>query len=160
MFFGARIYRTPSDKVNIALFGRGGSGQSNVVIYFNWTTYRLLGSQIRALMDLNRFYYKSIAGRGTGPVEMIEDHYQKKRTWEQSGSRYKRFSEMMDKEKISMPFFWRLPLTIPTPLSPSAALKAGWHVFCEKTHGSQYMRKTRMVNDKVVQETGTRHSDW
>lgn len=147
---GGKGFTAPSDKVIIGLVGAGGQGQSNVRNLLKLDDVQITSvTDPGRYWDLNRFYYKSIAGRE--PVsEMIEDHYQKK--GESKGVRqYKRFSEMMDREKdidailCATPDHTHAFITI-------AALKEGLHVFCEKPMAHNIW-ETRMVR-KVVQETG------
>ena len=70
---GGKGYIAPSDKVNIGIVGAGGQGQSNVRDLLQLDDVQITSvTDPGRYWDLNRFYYKSLAGRE--PVsEMIED---------------------------------------------------------------------------------------
>ncbi|MCB0840428.1 MAG: twin-arginine translocation signal domain-containing protein, partial [Bacteroidetes bacterium] len=94
---GGPRFVAPSDKVNIALVGAGGRGLQNAQ-----DLMRLDDVQITAIADpaeywdLNRFYYRTVAGRGPGK-DMVEEHYEAK-TPNFKVSEYTDFREMLEKE--------------------------------------------------------------
>ncbi len=147
---GGKGYTPPSDTVYVGLVGAGGQGQHNVRSLLQLDDVRITSvTDPGRYWDLNRFYYKSIAGRE--PVsQMIEEHYQQKGE-DKKIRQYTRFHEMMDDHEGTDAILCATPdhthayITI-------AALKSGMHVFCEKPMAHNIW-ETRMVR-KVVRETG------
>ena len=91
---GGKGFTAPSDKVNVGLVGAGGKGKENVRDLF-----KLNDVQVTCLADpaeywdLNRFYYKTVAG--LGPVsDMVENHYKEKSGYSKV-NRYIDFREML-----------------------------------------------------------------
>ena len=147
---GGKGYIPPSDKVNVGIVGAGGQGQQNVKNLLKLDDVQIVSvTDPGRYWDLNRFYYKSIAGRE--PVsQMIEDHYREKGE-NKKVQQYTRFQEMMENKSdvdavlCATPDHTHAFITI-------AALKAGLHVYCEKPMAHNIW-ETRMVRE-VVRETG------
>lgn len=147
---GGKGYIPPSDKVNIGIVGAGGQGQQNVKNLLALDDVQIVSvTDPGRYWDLNRFYYKSIAGRE--PVsQMIEDHYQDKGE-NKNVRQFTRFQEMMENKSDVDAILCATPDHTHAFITISA-LKAGLHVYCEKPMAHNIW-ETRMVR-KVVRETG------
>lgn len=147
---GGKGYIPPSDKVNVALVGAGGQGRKNTESLLMLDDVQIVSvTDPGRYWDLNRFYYKSLAGRE--PVtDLIEEHYKNKGE-SKKVQQYRRFSELMDNAKdvdailCATPDHTHAYITI-------AALKAGLHVYCEKPLAHN-IYEARVVG-QVVRETG------
>lgn len=147
---GGKGYIAPSDRVNVAIIGAGGKGRQNAESLLELEDVQITSvTDPGRKWDLNRFYYRSIAGRE--PVaDMIQSHYKGK-----GGTgkidQYKTFREFMEHEKdadavvCSTPDHTHAYITI-------ASLKAGRHVYCEKPLAHN-IYEARVVGE-VVRETG------
>lgn len=146
---GARFV-APSEKVNIAIVGCGGQGQTNARALFN-----LPEAQIIALadpaehQDLNAFYYRSQAGRLPVKAE-VERHYSAK-TPNFKVADYEDFRVMLEKEKAIDAILCATPDHNHAYVCV-AAMRQGKHVYCEKplTHN---IWEARLVA-RVAKETG------
>ena len=147
---GGRGLVPPSDKVNVALVGAGGRGFENVRALFQQAD-----AQVIALADpaeswnLQRFYYKGVAGRG--PVrDAIEKHYAAK-TPNFRCAPYEDFRTLLDKEKSVDAVLCATPDHLHAYVS-TVAMRSGKHVYCEKplTHNLWEARRVA----QVAKETG------
>ena len=145
-----RGFIAPSDKVNVGVVGVGGRGRENV-----GDLLKLDDVQVTAIADpasywdLNKFYYRSAAGRG--PVtEMVENHYSSS-TPSYKVSQYEDFREMLETEKALDAILCATPDHLHAYVS-LLSMRAGKHVYCEKplTHNIWEARKVQ----EVARETG------
>jgi hypothetical protein len=111
---GGPGFTAPSDKVNIGVVGVGGRGKENTGDLLKLPDVQVVAIADPAeYWDLNRFYYKTEAGRG--PVKkMIESHYQAK-TPKFKLAEYVDFRTMLEKERNLDAVLCATP-TIRTPL--------------------------------------------
>jgi predicted dehydrogenase len=135
----------PSEKVNIAVLGVGGQGRTNIEALLRQPTAQVVALADPAeTVDLSRFYYRTVAGRG--PVKQAIEAYAGNRV-----NTYEDFRVLLDKEKgvdavlVASPVHNHAILTI-------SAMKAGKHVYCEKplAHNVWEIRQVA----KVAKETG------
>jgi predicted dehydrogenase len=146
---GARFV-APSNKVNIAIVGCGGQGQTNARNLF-----RQADAQIVAVADpcefhdLHAFYYKSNAGRLPLKDE-IEKHYAGKTPGYRVAD-YEDFRVMLEREKGIDAILCATPDHQHAYVSVTA-MRQGKHVYCEKplTHNVWEARQVA----KVARETG------
>ena len=120
----------PSDKVNIALIGAGGQGRTNVRALFKHDDAQIIAiADPASYFDLERFYYKGMAGRE--PVrDEIEQHYSAK-TPNYRVTEYEDFREMLDKQKDVDAVLCATPDHVHAYVC-ARAMRAGKHVYCEK----------------------------
>jgi predicted dehydrogenase len=147
---GGPKFVAPSAKVNVALIGAGGQGRWNLRQLF-----QLADVQVTAVADpctewnLDRFYYKSKAGRL--PIkDEIEKNYAAK-TPNFHVADYEDFRVMLDKQKSIDAVLVATPDHLHAYVSVTA-MRQGKHVYCEKplTHN---LREARLVS-KVAKQTG------
>ncbi len=147
---GGPKFVPPSEKVNIALIGCGGQGQTNMRALFQQSD-----AQIMAVADpcetqnLQGFYYKSVAGRL--PVkDQIQKHYGEKSS-HYAVADYEDFRVMLEKEKGIDAILCATPDHLHAYVCVNA-MRQGKHVYCEKplTHN---VWEARLVA-KVAKETG------
>jgi predicted dehydrogenase len=147
---GGKGFTAPSDKVNVGLVGAGGKGKENIQDLF-----KLNDVQVTCLADpaeywdLNRFYYKTVAG--LGPVsDMVENHYKEKSGYSKV-NRYIDFREMLSKEKSLDAVLCATPDHLHAYVS-MLSMQAGKHVYCEKplTHNIHEAREV----SKMAKKTG------
>ena len=147
---GGKGFTAPSDKVNVGLVGAGGKGKENVRDLF-----KLNDVQVTCLADpaeywdLNRFYYKTVAG--LGPVsDMVENHYKEKSGYSKV-NRYIDFREMLSKETSLDAVLCATPDHLHAYVS-MLSMQAGKHVYCEKplTHNIHEAREV----SKMAKKTG------
>ena len=147
---GGPKFVPPSEKINIAIIGCGGQGQTNVHALFE-----LADAQIIAVADpvevqnLQSFYYKSTAGRLPLKAE-IEKHYCEK-TPNFKVADYEDFRVMLEKEKSIDAILCATPDHLHAYVS-LIAMRQGKHVYCEKplTHNVWEARQVA----KVAKQTG------
>jgi len=147
---GGPRFVAPSDKVNIAIIGCGGQGRTNVRALFNEPDARVIAvADPIEHHDLDRFYYKGVAGRKPVKAE-IEKHHS-----EQSPgfrvAEYEDFRLMLEKEKAIDAVLCATPDHLHAYISV-IAMRLGKHVYCEKplTHN---IWEARFVA-QVAKETG------
>lgn len=142
---GGKGYIAPSDKVNVGLVGAGGKGKENVQDLF-----KLEDVQVTCIADpaeywdLNRFYYKTVAG--SGPVsEMVENHYKSKFP-NSKVNIYNDFREMLGREKSLDAILCATPDHLHAYVS-ILSMQAGKHVYCEKplTHNIYEARQVQKM---------------
>ena len=145
---GGKGFTAPSDKVNVGLVGAGGKGKENVRDLF-----KLNDVQVTCLADpaeywdLNRFYYKTVAG--LGPVsDMVENHYKEKLGYSKV-NRYIDFREMLSKETSLDAVLCATPDHLHAYVS-MLSMQAGKHVYCEKplTHNIHEAREVSKMAKK------------
>src|SRR5918996_228579 len=140
----------PSDKVNIALIGAGGQGRTNARALFKHEDAQIIAiADPASYFDLERFYYRGMAGRE--PVrDEIEQHYSAK-TPNFRVAEYEDFREMLDKDKDIDAVLCATPDHVHAYVC-SRAMRAGKHVYCEKplTHN---IWEARYIA-RVAKETG------
>jgi predicted dehydrogenase len=147
---GGPGFVAPSDKVNVGIIGVGGQGRTNLRSLFQEEDCQVIAiADPCDELDLSRYYYGGMAGRGPVKAE-IESTYQKK-TPSYRCAVYEDFRVMLEKEKAID------AVLIATPDHVHAyasiwAMKAGKHVYCEKplTHD---IAEARIVA-RVAKETG------
>jgi predicted dehydrogenase len=147
---GGTKFVPPSEKVNIAIVGCGGQGQTNVHTLFNHED-----AQIIAVADpvedqnLEAFYYKSHAGRLPVKAE-VEKHYSEK-TPNYKVAAFEDFRQMLEQEKAIDAILCATPDHNHAYVCVTV-MRQGKHVYCEKplTHNVWEARQVA----KVAQETG------
>ncbi|PWU17097.1 MAG: gfo/Idh/MocA family oxidoreductase [Verrucomicrobia bacterium] len=147
---GGPKFVAPSEKVNIAIIGCGGQGQTNVRELFNHNDAQIIAvADPIETQDLHAFYFKSTAGRL--PVkEEIEKHYSEK-TPNYKVADYQDFREMLEKEKAIDAILCATPDHQHAYVCVTA-MRHGKHAYCEKplTHNVWEARQM----SKVARETG------
>src|SRR5215813_347686 len=95
---GGPKFVAPSEKINIAIIGCGGQGQTNVRALFQQADAQIIAlADPIEFEDLQAFYFKSNAGRL--PVkEEVEKHFSEK-TPNYKVSNFEDFRVMLEKEK-------------------------------------------------------------
>lgn len=147
---GGPRFVAPSEKVNIAIIGCGGQGQTNTHALFYLDDAQIIAvADPVEFQDLHGFYYRSNAGRLPLKSE-IEKHYSGK-TPNYKVAPYEDFREMFDKEKAIDAILCATPDHNHAYVSVTA-MKQGKHVYCEKplTHN---VWEARLVA-RVAKETG------
>jgi predicted dehydrogenase len=147
---GGPKFVAPSEKINIAIVGCGGQGQTNVRSLFNHDD-----AQVIAVADpieeqnLESFYFKSHAGRLPVKAE-IEKHYSEK-TPNYKVAAHEDFRPMLDQEKAIDAILCATPDHNHAYVCVTA-MRQGKHVYCEKplTHNVWEARQVA----KVAKETG------
>ena len=139
----------PSDKVNIALVGAGGQGRTNLRPLFQHADAQVIAVADPAqYFDLERFYFKGLAGRA--PVrQLIEEHY-RQTTPNFRCAEYADFREMLERETAVDAVLCATPDHLHASVCVRA-MRAGKHVYCEKplTHN---IWESRLVA-RVARET-------
>src|SRR5215510_7919771 len=147
---GGPKFVAPSEKINIAIIGCGGQGQTNVRALFQQADAQIIAvADPIEVQDLHAFYYKSNAGRL--PVrDEIQKHYAEK-TPNYKVADYEDFRLMLEKEKAIDAILCATPDHNHAYVSVTA-MKQGKHVYCEKplTHNVWEAREVA----KVAKETG------
>jgi predicted dehydrogenase len=140
----------PSEKINLAIIGCGGQGQTNVRALLNQPDVQIIAiADPIEFHDLHGFYYQSNAGRLPLKQE-IEKHY-----GEKGGSSkvadYEDFRAMLEKEKAIDAILCATPDHQHAYVSVTA-MRLGKHVYCEKplTHNVWEARQVA----RVAKETG------
>ncbi len=153
---GGPGYVAPSDKVNVAIVGAGGKGKENTGELLKLDDVQIVSIADPAeYWDLNRFYYKTDAGRG--PVKkLIEDHYRAKKPSFKLAE-YLDFRTMLTKERGIDAVMCATPDHTHAYVSLHA-MRAGKHVYCEKplTHNIWEAREVARVarDTKVATQMG------
>lgn len=147
---GGPHFVPPSEKVNIAIIGCGGQGQTNVHNLFNQKDAQIIAVADPAeSQDLHRFYYNSTAGRLPLKQE-IQAHYSEI-TPNYSVADYEDFRVMLEKEKAIDAILCATPDHQHAYVCVTA-MRQGKHVYCEKplTHNVWEARHVA----KVAKEMG------
>ena len=153
---GGPGFVAPSDKVNVGIVGAGGKGKENTGELLKFDDVQVAAIADPAeFWDLNRFYYKTEAGRG--PVKkLIEDHYRAKKP-NFKLPEYLDFRTMLTKERGLDAIMCATPDHTHAYVSLHA-MRAGKHVYCEKplTHNIWEAREVaRVARDaKVATQMG------
>jgi predicted dehydrogenase len=148
---GGPKFVPPSEKVNVALVGAGGQGRTNV----QRGLFLQDDCQVIALADpveqvnLDRFYFKGVAGRG--PVKAMVEAHHKEKTPNHACNVYEDFRVMLEKEKSIDAVLCATPDHLHAYVT-LLSMRAGKHVYCEKplTHN---IAESRLIA-KVAKETG------
>ena len=147
---GGPRFVPPSDKVNVAVIGVGGQGQSNVRSLLQERDCQIIAIADPAEeWDLSDLYYGGKAGRGPVRAE-IEKAYGAK-TPNFKCAEYEDFRIMLEKEKAIDAVLIATPDHLHAYVSISA-MRAGKQVYCEKplTHSVWEARTVA----RVAKETG------
>ena len=147
---GGPKFVAPSERINIAIIGCGGQGQTNVRTLFNHPDAQIIAvADPIEVQNLEAFYYKGHAGRLPVKSE-IEKHYSEKVPSHKIAD-YEDFRVMLEKEKAID------AVLCATPDHQHAfvcvtAMRQGKHVYCEKplTHNVWEARQVA----KIAKETG------
>jgi len=147
---GGPKFVAPSEKINLAIVGCGGQGQTNIRALFNQPDVQMIAiADPCETQDLHSFYFKSTAGRL--PVkEEIEKNYSQK-TPNYKVADYEDFRVMLEKEKGIDAILCATPDHLHAYVSVTA-MRQGKHVYCEKplTHNVWEARQM----SRVARETG------
>jgi predicted dehydrogenase len=147
---GGPRFVPPSEKINLAIVGCGGQGQTNLRALFNHPDVQVIAvADPIEFQDLHAFYYNSDAGRLPVKAE-IEKHYSEK-TPNYKVADYEDFRVMFAKEKAIDAILCATPDHLHAYVSVTA-MRQGKHVYCEKplTHNVWEARQVA----KVARETG------
>ena len=147
---GGANFVAPSDKVNVGIVGCGGQGRHNTLQLLPLEDVQVTAIADPAVYwDLNRFYYKNIAGRG--PVkDIIEEHYEKK-TPNFKVAEYVDFREMLEKESSIDAILCSTPDHTHAYVA-SQAMRAGKHVYVEKPMAHNLWENRKLA--EIAKETG------
>jgi predicted dehydrogenase len=147
---GGAKFVAPSEKINVAIVGCGGQGQSNVRGLFQHDDAQIIAVADPAeTQNLHAYYYNSDAGRL--PVkEEIQKHYSAK-TPNYKVADYVDFREMLEKEKAIDAILCATPDHLHAYVC-ATVMRQGKHVYCEKplTHNVWEARTIA----KIAKETG------
>ncbi len=147
---GGAKFVSPSEKINLAIIGCGGQGQSNVHALFRQADVQIIAvADPIETQDLHAFYYKSQAGRL--PLrDQIQKNYAAK-TPNCKVADYEDFRVMLEKDKAIDAILCATPDHQHAYVCVTA-MRQGKHVYCEKplTHN---VWEARQVT-KVAKETG------
>jgi len=147
---GGAKFVAPSAKINLAIIGCGGQGQSNVRALFQQDDAQIIAvADPIEFQDLHGFYYNSNSGRLPLRDE-IQKHYAEK-TPNYKVADYEDFRVMLEKEKAIDAILCATPDHQHAYVSVNA-MRQGKHVYCEKplTHN---VWEARLVA-RVAKETG------
>jgi predicted dehydrogenase len=147
---GGAKFVAPSEKINLAIIGCGGQGQTNVHALFQQPDVQITAvADPCEFQDLHAFYFKSDAGRL--PVkEEIEKHYSAQ-TPNCKVADYEDFRVMLEKEKSIDAVLCATPDHQHAYVSVTS-MRLGKHIYCEKplTHNVWEARHVAAV----ARETG------
>lgn len=147
---GGAKFVAPSEKINVAIVGCGGQGQTNVHALFQHPDVQIIAvADPIETQDLHAYYYNSTAGRLPLKDE-IQKHYSEK-TPNFKVADYEDFRPMLEKEKAIDAILCATPDHAHAYVCVTA-MKQGKHVYCEKplTHNVWEARQVA----KVAKETG------
>src|ERR1051326_4052020 len=146
---GGTKFVAPSEKINLAIVGCGGQGQTNVRGLFQQPDVQMIAvADPVEVQDLHAFYFKSEAGRLPVKAE-IEKHFSEK-TPNYKVADFVDFREMLEKEKAIDAILCATPDHLHAYVS-ATAMRQGKHVYCEKplTHN---IWEARQIS-KLAKET-------
>src|SRR5882724_4924445 len=147
---GGAKFVAPSNKINLAIVGCGGQGETNVRALFQHPDVQMIAVADPAeVQDLHAFYFKSEAGRLPVKAE-IEKHFSEK-TPNYKVADFEDFRVMLEKEKAIDAILCATPDHNHAYVCVTA-MRQGKHVYCEKplTHNVWEARQVA----KVAKETG------
>jgi predicted dehydrogenase len=147
---GGTKFVAPSEKINLAIVGCGGQGQTNVRGLFQQPDVQMIAvADPVEVQDLHAFYFKSEAGRLPVKAE-IEKHFSEK-TPNYKVADYEDFRVMLEKEKAIDAILCATPDHNHAYVCVTS-MRQGKHVYCEKplTHNVWEARQVA----KVAKETG------
>jgi len=147
---GGAKFVAPSEKINIAIVGCGGQGQTNLHELFNHPDVQVIAVADPAeVQDLHAFYYQSTAGRLPVKEEIQKRYSEKSPNFKVAD--YEDFRVMLEKEKAIDAILCATPDHNHAYVSITA-MRQGKHVYCEKplTHNVWEARQVA----KVAKETG------
>ncbi|MGO8699789.1 MAG: Gfo/Idh/MocA family protein [Limisphaerales bacterium] len=147
---GGPSFVAPSEKVNIAIIGCGGQGQSNVRALFQQKDVQIIAvADPVEHQDLHAYYFNSDSGRLTLKDE-IEKHYSET-TPNYKVADYEDFRVMLEKEKSIDAILCATPDHLHAYVC-ATVMRQGKHVYCEKplTHN---VWEARQIS-KIAKETG------
>lgn len=146
---GARFV-PPSELINIAIVGCGGQGRTNVRALFHEPDARIIAvADPIEHHDLERFYYRGVAGRKPVKAE-IENHYSSKQPGYKCAE-YEDYRVMYEKEKAIDAILCATPDHLHACVCVPA-MRLGKHVYCEKPL-AHCVAEVRLMA-KVARETG------
>jgi len=140
----------PSGKINVAIIGCGGQGQTNVRNLFQQPDVQIIAvADPIESQDLHAFYYNSVAGRLPLKGE-IQKHYAEK-TPNYQVADFEDFRVMLEKEKAIDAILCATPDHNHAYVC-ATAMRLGKHAYCEKplTHN---VWEARQIS-KLAKETG------
>lgn len=147
---GGPKFVAPSEKINVAIVGCGGQGQTNVRALFQQPDVQIIAvADPIEVQDLHKFYYNSVSGRLPLRDE-IQQHYSEK-TPNYKVADYEDFRVMLQKEQGIDAILCATPDHNHAYVSVTA-MRLGKHVYCEKplTHNVWEARQVA----QVAKETG------
>ena len=148
---GGPKFVPPSEKVNVAMVGCGGQGQTNVRggLFPQADVQIIAVADPIEVQDLHKFYYKSTSGRLPLRDEIQKNYAEKTPNYKVAD--YEDFRVMLEKEKAIDAILCATPDHNHAYVSVTA-MKQGKHVYCEKplTHNVWEARQVA----KVAKETG------
>jgi predicted dehydrogenase len=147
---GGGKFVAPSEKINVAIVGCGGQGQTNVRALFQQADVQIIAvADPVEFQDLHAYYYNSNSGRLPLRDE-IQKHYAEK-TPNYKVADYEDFRVMLEQEKAIDAILCATPDHQHAYVTVTA-MRQGKHVYCEKplTHN---VWEARLVS-KVAKETG------
>jgi predicted dehydrogenase len=147
---GGAKFLAPSEKVNIAVVGAGGQGRTNTRELFKHADAQIIAvADPTEQDDLERFYYKGVAGRKPVKAE-VEKHFSGK-TPNFRVAEYEDFRVMLEKEKAIDAVLCATPDHAHAVVAITA-MRAGKHVYCEKPLVHNVWEARQIA--KVARETG------
>jgi predicted dehydrogenase len=147
---GGPVYVAPSEKINVAIVGCGGQGQSNARALMQQKDVQIIAiADPVEHQDLHAFYFNSFAGR-LPLKEEIQRHYAEQ-TPNYKVSDYEDFRVMLEKEKAIDAVLCATPDHLHAYVC-ATAMRQGKHTYCEKplTHNVWEARQIA----RLAKETG------